>query len=236
MSDPFAFDAARFDEDGFARIALLLDVNRCDSLAAEFETLQGAGIRHLIDHPAVRLAVEQPLVSGLIREALGGAGFAYKATLFDKRSEANWLVAWHQDLSIPVRQQVDLDGWTAWSRKEDVVYVQPPTDVLSRLVAVRIHLDDCGADNGPLRLLSSSHRLGRVNHGDIVMHLTDYREETITGLRGSGLIMRPLLIHASSKAIAPARRRVLHLEFADFDLPAGLDWHRRVSLASGIPQ
>jgi len=34
--------------------------------------------------------------------------------------------------------------------------------------------------------------------------------------------MRPLLLHASSKAQRPGRRRVLHLEFATRPLPAGL--------------
>ncbi len=37
--------------------------------------------------------------------------------------------------------------------------------------------------------------------------------------------MRPLLLHASSPATAPAHRRVVHLEFAPAPLSGGLEWH-----------
>lgn len=234
MADTAAIDILSFDSDGFACIEALIDADCCDSLAAEFETLQGAGVRHLIDHPSVRALLEHPHFVKLVTGVLGGASFAYKATLFDKRTEANWLVAWHQDISIPVSHQIDLDGWTTWSRKEDVWYVQPPTQVLSQLVAMRIHLDDCDDDNGPLRLLSGSHLFGRLKLTDIASHLGNYPEKTVIGRRGSALMMRPLLIHASSKATARARRRVLHLEFANFELPAGLDWHRRVPVGRQV--
>jgi len=36
------------------------------------------------------------------------------------------------------------------------------------------------------------------------------------------LRMRPLLLHASSRAIAAAHRRVVHLEFAPGPLPGGV--------------
>jgi hypothetical protein len=45
--------------------------------------------------------------------------------------------------------------------------------------------------------------------------------------RGGVLLMRPLLLHASQKATRPARRRVIHLEYAACDLPSGLDWNER---------
>lgn len=219
-----SFDAASFDRDGFARDALVLDADSCDTLAATFDEMKGAGVRHLIHHAKVRALLKHSKVAELLCGVLGGNTFAYKATLFDKSTDSNWLLAWHQDVSIPVRQQRDLAGWTGWSRKEGVLYVQPPTDVLSRLVALRINLDDCCNNNGPLRLLVGSHRLGRVNHSEVASHTSGHIEQTITGARGSGMLMRPLLIHASSKAVAIARRRVLHLEFANFELPDGMDW------------
>jgi hypothetical protein len=40
--------------------------------------------------------------------------------------------------------------------------------------------------------------------------------------------MHPLLLHASSSSSQPEPRRVIHLEFADDDLPGGLEWHDRV--------
>jgi ectoine hydroxylase-related dioxygenase (phytanoyl-CoA dioxygenase family) len=42
---------------------------------------------------------------------------------------------------------------------------------------------------------------------------------------GDALIMRPLLLHASSPARKAHHRRVIHLEFAPADLlPPGLHW------------
>jgi hypothetical protein len=42
--------------------------------------------------------------------------------------------------------------------------------------------------------------------------------------RGDVLLMSPLLLHGSERARVPTRRRVLHLEWAAFDLPGGLHW------------
>ena len=41
---------------------------------------------------------------------------------------------------------------------------------------------------------------------------------------GAALVLRPLLLHASSKASGESRRRVLHFLFAPADPPNGLRW------------
>jgi len=41
---------------------------------------------------------------------------------------------------------------------------------------------------------------------------------------GGALLMRPLLLHASSPSRAPEHRRVIHLDFAGVRLPAGMSW------------
>lgn len=208
----------------------MLDADVCDAFSAAIGDVDGAGARHLIDHPAVRALLQRRPLTALMKEVLGSNTFAYKATVFDKHAEANWLVAWHQDISIPVQRRLELRGWTGWSHKEDVLYVQAPTEVLAKLVALRIGLDDSRVDNGPLRLLVGSHRLGRLKHDDIATQSENYFEKVVTGPQGSGLLMRPLTIHASSKTANVVRRRVLHLEFANFQLPSGLSWHRQVGL------
>jgi ectoine hydroxylase-related dioxygenase (phytanoyl-CoA dioxygenase family) len=95
------------------------------------------------------------------------------------------------------------------------------------MVAVRRHLDDCGAENGPVRVLPGSHRVGRLGSEEIAA----WRERTppVECLvpRGGLLVMRSLLLHASSPATAPVHRRVLHLESAAETLPGGLEWHER---------
>jgi hypothetical protein len=46
--------------------------------------------------------------------------------------------------------------------------------------------------------------------------------------RGGVVVMRPLLLHLSSKARAQSRRRVLHFLFGPSELTCGLRWHRAV--------
>jgi len=47
--------------------------------------------------------------------------------------------------------------------------------------------------------------------------------ECVVG-RGGALLMRPLLLHASSPSQRPAHRRVIHLDFACEQLPNPLKW------------
>jgi hypothetical protein len=74
---------------------------------------------------------------------LGSVAAPVKATLFDKTPDANWLVPWHQDLTISVKERVDIDGFGPWTVKAGVLSVQPPVSILERMLAIRIHLDDC---------------------------------------------------------------------------------------------
>ncbi len=207
-----------------------MDSATCAAIAADLASEDGASRRHLIDHPqVVSLLTGESIVTAVL-SLLGNSAFAYKATLFDKSTDANWLVAWHQDVSIPVSCRIDMPDWRGWSRKDDVDYVLPPDTLLAGLLAVRIHLDDCDEQNGPLRVVPGSDADGRLSVDAIRACVVRSRPVTICGTAGSALFMRPLLVHASSKATSSQRRRVLHIEFAAADLPFGLEWHRRVPL------
>jgi hypothetical protein len=46
--------------------------------------------------------------------------------------------------------------------------------------------------------------------------------------RGAALVMRPLLLHASSKSTGQGRRRVLHFLFASDALPVPLQWRHAI--------
>ena len=230
------FDADVFERDGFLFSDSLIDATVCRDINAQLgQQDTRAGQRHLIDHPAVTQLLANPALVKLISAALGChavacRAFAYKATLFDKSTDANWLVAWHQDISIPVANRHEVPAWKGWSVKDGVNYVQPPSEILSALVALRVHLDECTFSNGPLRVLRASHKLGRIPHAQCAKLASSHEEHAVIGSRGSALLMRPLLVHVSSKAIAIERRRVLHFEFAAFELPGGLCWQRQVKL------
>jgi ectoine hydroxylase-related dioxygenase (phytanoyl-CoA dioxygenase family) len=91
---------------------------------------------------------------------LGEAAFATRAVFFEKVPDANWTLGWHQDSVISVKEKIPTPGFVAWGQKAGVWQVQPPPAILSRMVAVRVHLDDCGPGNGPLRVIPGSHRGG----------------------------------------------------------------------------
>lgn len=234
-------------DDGYVLLDQLLDRRTCLAVAEQLSKAAGsAGQRHLIDHAAVQLLLHEPRLIAAVRDIFGeqanpnasgsaaapapASVFAFNATLFDKHSEQNWLVAWHQDVTIPVAEKRDVPGWTAWSIKEGVDYVCPVDRVLRAVVALRIHLDDCHAENGPLCVLRGSHVLGHVPQTKVAGMADSFEADIIEGDAGSAVFMKPLLIHASSKATADARRRILHLAFAAIDLPSPLVWHRRCAV------
>jgi len=236
FSEPEAEAFAHFAQHGFAVIENVLDdtvvaglhraiVHAADSSPSHQRAGSTYGMRNLLDQvPAVRDLANSPDLQKLIEPVLGRDAFAVKATLFDKTPDANWKVAWHQDTTICVRERIEVPGFQAWSVKDGVVNVQPPDDVLSSIMTIRLHLDDCGADNGALRVLPGSHQAGRLSAEDVDRWRTENTPVTCAVRRGGALLMRPLTLHASSAAQNPGHRRVIHLEFAASGLPGGLAW------------
>lgn len=159
-----------------------------------------------------------------ILEQLGSGFFLTKAIYFDKPPKSNWYVTWHQDLPINVTEKKPLKGYKAWTQKDDVISVIPPDDILHNIVTIRIHLDDTNVDNGALKVVKGSHK--KVHKSEDI-HLMTGAPITCNVNRGGLHIMKPLLLHASSKTINQKRRRVLHLEFSNKELPNGIDWAER---------
>ncbi len=170
------------DRDGFVCVTDVLSTAVLDELRAAFAAPveSGAGgIRNILSNiPAARQVAVSPALRNLLRDVTGeGAGFRpVRGILFDKTADgvvgANWKVPFHQDLSVAVqaRPSTPTPGYTAWSVKEGVPHVQPPRDVLERLVTARLHLDPCDEETGALRVLPGSHRHGRLSADDIARH------------------------------------------------------------------
>jgi ectoine hydroxylase-related dioxygenase (phytanoyl-CoA dioxygenase family) len=231
------------EHDGFAvvpdvigerAISLLLSaLNKAEHAADARRRGSVYAVRNLLDAvpeacEVIRASRVRPLVEGV----LGASCFVVRSILFDKTPEANWKVAWHQDLSIAVRARLDAEGFGAWSEKAGVMHVQPPAEVLERMLSLRLHLDASDEANGPLRVIPGSHARGRLNaetRAELIAQ-AQKRGEAISCLvpRGGALLMKPLLLHASSASRRPQQhRRVVHLEFAAAELPAGLEWASR---------
>ena len=85
--------------------------------------------------------------------------------------------------------------------------------MLEQLFAIRVHLDDCDDWNGALRVVPGSHRFGRLSQREALRERNQRGEHSVPVPRGGAMVMRPLLLHASSKATIDALRRVLHFVF-----------------------
>jgi len=197
--------------------------DRVESLA---QTGRG-GARNLLDDSHIAALSATPTLRQFAEAILGSSCFAVRALFFDKTPDANWKVVWHQDLTIAVQQRVDTPGYGPWTEKAGVPHVQPPLDVLEHMLAIRLHLDPCGADNGPVRVIDGTHRFGRLVPDAIDRIRAEQPESECLAAEGALLAFRPLLLHASSPATRPAHRRVIHIEYATKSLAAPLAWHRR---------
>lgn len=184
------------------------------------------GVRNLLEASDV---VREVAAVGPVRDAataaLGPGTGAVRAILFDKTPDANWKVVWHQDLTVAVAHERPTPGYGPWSVKDGVPHVQPPIAILEHMVAVRLHLDPCLADNGPVRVISGSHRAGRQSPDEIDRWRAGVPETVCLVERGGLLLFRPLLLHASSPATRPDHRRVLHIEYGPPNLSDELAWH-----------
>lgn len=175
--------------------------------------------------PEARKLATLRSITDLAAAYLPGKPQITRAILFDKNSDANWTVAWHQDVTIAVPERCNMPGFGPWSVKAGVVHVQPPAAILERMITLRIALDDCDTANGPLLVLPGTHNRGFLNETTIEALRTGTSAVASTCASGDVVVMRPLLLHASAPASLPRRRRVLHLEFAGEDLPGELEWN-----------
>ena len=233
---PNQTDSVALDEDGAAVLPFSLERSIVARLIAAVEKLKcGEGVRRRGDIYAVRNlialvpAVLEPLsisaVCTLVESVLGLGVFAVDGILFNKTTRANWKVTWHQDLSIAVQCRVETLGFGSWSTKAGVAHVQPPVSVLENMLALRFHLDDTGEDNGALRIMPGSHRLGRLS-AKAIAEITAAKRPKLCAVAAGGIVaMRPLCLHASSPAKQATNRRVVHLVLAAHDLPRPLQWN-----------
>jgi len=183
------------------------------------------GVRNLLNvAPVIKEFADSDAVHKLVEPFAGEKAQVVRAIFFDKTPEANWKVPFHQDLTIAVREQKNVEGFVAWTRKVDIFHVQPPVSLLENIVSLRVHLDDTDESNGALGVVVGSHRFGRLSAAEIQQ--IKVKSETVTCRVGKGgaILMRPLLLHASSAATNALHRRVLHFEFSSAKLPEGLEW------------
>ncbi len=156
--------------------------------------------------------------------------FLVKALYFDKTPQANWFVSWHQDVPINVEEKIDTPAFDSWTFKEGIHSVCPPEEISKNIFTLRVYLDETNEENGGLKVILGSHN---KRHEDAEIQLISANSiPFITDIMAGGVqVMKPLVLHASSKTRKQKRRRVIHMDFASVNLPGKLAWLEKELLA-----
>lgn len=166
-------------------------------------------------------------VNKIINEIFGNDYFVVKSIYFDKPEKSNWYVSYHQDLTISVDKKLDLEGFGPWTTKQNQFAVQPPIDYLKNIFTIRIHLDDTDENNGALKVVPNSHSKEIYRPETIDWNVET--EEICSVNKGGIMIMKPLILHGSNRTTNHQKRRVIHIEFSNMELPEEINWSERVN-------
>lgn len=210
-------------QDGFSWSAISSHgtqhiLKECESILEKSK--QKFGVRDVLSKSSCLKHLAQEYLVPIAKVSLSEQAFIVRSTLFDKPSDANWAVPWHQDVTIEVQDKHEVDGFGPWTTKDGLLSVQPPTEVLEQMLTLRLHLDDVDETNGALWGDPGSHLKGKLRIEDIQPNAP----HPCCGEAGSVLQMKPLLFHASHRSTSNRPRRVLHLDFACQELPSPLRW------------
>ena len=218
-----------FNDIGFEIHDNILSAEECANLLSilnqhKLQPLTG-GIRRIEQLvPEVAALAQSQQLRAIASNYLSSKPALVRAIYFDKSAENNWLVTWHQDRTVAVTNKFEAEGWGLWSRKADAWHVQPPLEVLENMVIIRISLDASDKNNGCLKFLAGSHKIGIIKSTEMPEYTKNKAAVYCETPVGSALVMRPHIVHASEKALTPAPRRVLHFEYSGYTLPKGIEW------------
>jgi len=223
-----------FDKNGFAVLNQIYSdlevaaICSCiEKASAEKELAESSknlfAIRQVINKiPELKSLVFTKKLQELLTSLFEEPHFLTKAIYFDKPSESNWFVAYHQDLSISVDRKEEVLNYKNWTFKKGQFGVQPPLTILENIVTIRVHLDKTEKENGALKVIPTSHKKGIYRPETIDWNTeTEYICEVE---KGGVMLMKPLTLHASDRTINNKQRRVLHLEFSSKQLVEPLQW------------
>lgn len=166
-------------------------------------------------------------IKQIINEIFGNDYFVVKSIYFDKPEKSNWYVSYHQDLTISVDKKLELNGFGPWTTKQNQFAVQPPIDYLKNIFTIRIHLDNTDENNGALKVVPNSH--SKEIYRPETIDWTVETEEICSVNKGGIMIMKPLILHGSNRTTNNQKRRVIHIEFSNMELPEEINWSERLN-------
>ncbi len=218
-----------FEKDGVEiRKALLsqkdIEIVKSD-IDLESDIFQKYGVRNLEKKfsSISRLVADEKILS-IAQTLLNGRVSLVRAIFFDKTPQKNWFVTWHQDKMVTLDRKTNIEGWSAWTLKDGIHHVQPPVAVLNKMVTFRLHIDSSDVENGCLKVIPGTHKYGILKQEEIDKIVACEAAVSCEVDTGDAVIMRPHILHSSSKARNPDHRRVVHIEYSSYELPDGVSW------------
>ena len=210
----------KFESDGFVILNEILSSEQLCTLSerCESEVKANVGTRNLLSIDWAKDLAQTLIENESLRTLMPKNSVAVQCNYFSKSIQKNWYVTMHRDLSIPIKNKINSRQWSGWSEKEGVLYAQPPKRVLAEMLAVRLHLEDNNSENGALEVVPGSHKSDKLK--------IEKRSLGVVS-QGGALIMRPLLLHSSTK-LKSGKRRVIHFVFGPKNLPNNMQWANAV--------
>jgi ectoine hydroxylase-related dioxygenase (phytanoyl-CoA dioxygenase family) len=192
----------RVQRDGFAVIPACLDETTLESLSTEFNDSHHPE-RNLLSIQSIQALAKSSSVREIMETILGPECFAVRGIFFNKTRTSNWKVAWHQDLTIAVRERKNVEGFGPWTMKAGVLHVQPPCEVMAGMLAIRLHLDESGCDNGPLRVIAGSHMFRLKLRPSSCMSIREHAREWIEKpAKGVNAAVKTTVLAGSSSTVS----------------------------------
>lgn len=183
------------------------------------------------DAPGARIARRDDVMAALapvsrLARALMPCAQPVRVIVFNKSEAENWALPWHQDRVIAVRERADMSGFDNWTRKSGIWHVEPPIDVMARMIFARIHLDAATSENGCLEIAPGSHGLGKVADSSVagVVQQAGQAVELCVAERGDILFAKALTLHRSRASQSATSRRAVRIDYSADKLPAPLQW------------
>ncbi|PHS42037.1 MAG: phytanoyl-CoA dioxygenase [Robiginitomaculum sp.] len=147
-----------------------------------------------------------------------------RALVFNKSTDTNWGVPWHQDRVISVKDKHDVKGYKNWTKKSGVWHVEPPVDILEKMVFVRIHLDENTKNNGCMEIALRTHKFGYIPAHAQANIIASAQTELSVANKGDILVVKALILHRSRQSKSGDTRRTLRVDYTNQQLPAPLEW------------
>jgi len=143
---------------------------------------------------------------------------------FEKNTETNWSLPWHQDRVIAVQDKIETDGFSNWTKKSGVWHCEPPVTTLEKMLFVRVHLDKNTKTNGAMEIALNSHSKGKILASQATETAQKHTTEVTTAEAGDVLVLPMLTLHRSLPSETKECRQTLRIDFACDPLPNPLKW------------